>query len=62
MIDLSKLTRGSKHDPIPGLTTGTIDRNCPVCGKTLAKFKPCCGNPDGFIGCVDPTCGYKETS
>ena len=62
MLDLSKLNRRSKHDEIPGMVNEHLDTACPICGKSLGKFAPCCGSPDGFIGCVDPTCGYKETS
>jgi hypothetical protein len=52
--------RRSKTDPIPGATEGPAGRKCPLCGKDLLKYRPCCGNPAGYIGCRDSSCGYKE--
>jgi hypothetical protein len=59
-MDLTKLNKHSKKDPIPGTTSGYADKNCPICGKRMLIFKPCCGNPNGYIGCCDLSCGYKE--
>ncbi len=39
----------------------TSDHLCPLCNKALLKYDPCCGNPNGYLSCCDPVCGYKET-
>ena len=57
-MDLSKLVRSSKKDPLPGTVEGESDRDCPLCGKVkLMKIKPCCGAKNGALQC---RCGYKE--
>jgi aminopeptidase C len=38
------------------------DSRCPICDKKLIIWEPCCTNLHGYIGCVDPSCGYKEPS
>ena len=57
---LKSLTKRQKHDPIPGTIEGYLDQDCPLCGRTLAKMKPCCSNPNGHVACSDPLCGYRE--
>ena len=57
-IDLSKLKRSSKNEPIPGTFDGYTSRDCPNCHKEkLYKTKPCCGAKNGGFQC---RCGYKE--
>jgi predicted amidophosphoribosyltransferase len=56
MLDLSNLRRRSKGDDIPGTVETILEENCPNCGKLMRKYNPCCGSPNGYIGCV---CGYK---
>lgn len=58
MIDLSNLRRRSKSDDIPGTVETILEENCPNCGKLIRKYKPCCGSPHGYKGCI---CGYKIT-
>jgi len=50
------LTRQSKKDDIPGSVIGELNELCPACGKNMKEYKPCCGMPSGYKGCV---CGYK---
>jgi hypothetical protein len=50
--------RSSKKNDVPGTTDGEVEKPCPVCGRRMRKYKPCCGNPEGYIGCVP--CGWKE--
>lgn len=56
MIDLRKFARRSKMDDIPGTVLTILDEKCPLCGRIMRKYKPCCGNPHGYTGCP---CGYK---
>ena len=48
----------SKKDDIPGTTEGEVEKTCPVCGRKMRRYKPCCGNPEGYIGCLP--CNWKE--
>ena len=57
MIDLTKLKRSSKKDDVPGTVESSLDELCPVCGRKLRRYKPCCGSPTGYDGCN--ACGYK---
>ena len=57
---LGGLKRKSKSDPIPGTHDGDAGRPCPACGKKLLNYKKCCGHENGYIGCQDLSCGYKE--
>ena len=52
------LARRSKKDDIPGTVENTTEKKCPVCGRFMRKYKPCCGEPKGYIGCR--LCGWKE--
>lgn len=60
MMDLKEylkgLKRSSKSDDIPGTVEAYLDELCPNCKKKMRIYKPCCGNPKGYKGCV---CGYK---
>ena len=53
---LSKATKASKKDDIPGTVDAILDETCPACGRKLKQYKPCCGSPKGYRGC---SCGYK---
>ena len=56
--DLIKdLKKSSKLNDIPGTVEVILESQCPICLRTLRKYKACCGNPNGYDGCV---CGYKE--
>lgn len=56
---LKSLKVGSKQDDVPGTVDRTIDEPCPVCGKNMRIYKPCCGSPNGYKGCHG--CNYKIT-
>jgi len=53
---MKQMKRGSKSDDIPGTVAEYLDEKCLACGKKLRLYKPCCGSPLGYKGCV---CGYK---
>ena len=53
---LLALKRGSKRDDIPGTVITELSDPCPICGRKMKKYKPCCGSPTGYKGC---NCGYK---
>lgn len=57
---LKGLKKSSKFDDIPGTIDVILEDLCPLCGKQLRKYKPCCGSPNGYIGCLP--CGYKEST
>jgi hypothetical protein len=57
-MDLSKLKKGSKRDPIPGTAYTWIDPPCPKCGERLYEMAVCCGAPEGLIECSG--CDYQE--
>ena len=50
-IDLSKLKRGSKRDPVPGSKYRWLDYPCPECGGRMYEMEICCGAPEGMIEC-----------
>lgn len=54
---LSKLTKSSKSDDVPGTIEGYTSERCPACNVGVLKiYKSCCGSPNGYKGC---RCGYK---
>ena len=53
---LAAATKSSKKEDVPGTVSMVLDQLCPVCGKRMKKYKPCCGSPTGYKGC---SCGYK---
>lgn len=55
---LKSLKRSSKKDDIPGHVIMELDKVCPLCGKKMKRYRPCCGNPHGYDGCG---CGFKVT-
>ena len=55
---LRTLKRRSKQDDIPGTTEGEVEKPCPVCGRKMRKYKPCCNSKEGYIGCMP--CNWKE--
>jgi hypothetical protein len=57
MIDFSKMKKGNKAQPLPGTTTGTSDKKCPMCGALMEFIRPCCGANNGGLIC--PNDGYK---
>lgn len=54
---VKNLKKHSKRDDIPGMVLGESDRECPLCGRKMKLYRPCCGSPSGYIGCTP--CGYK---
>lgn len=54
---LKGLKKSSKKDDIPGTVIGFLDELCPLCGRQVRIYKPCCGSPQGYKGCN--ACGYK---
>jgi len=54
---IANAKKGSKKDDIPGTVEGYLDELCPICGKKMREYKPCCGSPKGYKGC-NP-CNYK---
>jgi hypothetical protein len=57
-MDLSKLKRASKRDPIPGSNYTWITAPCPECGGRLYEMPVCCGAPEGLIECSK--CPFQE--
>ena len=57
-MDLSKLKRGSKRDPIPGSKYRWIADPCPECGGPLYEMEKGCGAPEGLIECS--RCMFQE--
>ena len=59
-MNVTEFVKGkrSKKDDIPGMTDGEVDKPCPVCGRKMRKYKPCCGSPNGYVGCF--SCNWKE--
>lgn len=55
---LRTLKRRDKKDDLPGTTEGEVDKPCPICGRKMRQYKPCCGSPEGYIGCLP--CNWKE--
>jgi hypothetical protein len=53
---LANLKRASKKDDVPGSVINALDELCPICGKKMKLYRPCCGSPNGYKGC---NCGYK---
>lgn len=54
---LSSAKKVSKKDDMPGTVEGYLEELCPLCGRKLREYKPCCGSPKGYKGCTP--CGYK---
>lgn len=54
---LAKTKKASKTDDIPGTVVSYIEELCPICGRKMREYKPCCGSPKGYSGCAP--CGYK---
>lgn len=57
-MDLSKLKKGSKRDPVPGSNYTWIAYNCPDCGGRLYEMPICCGAPEGWVECSK--CMFQE--
>lgn len=57
-MDLSKLKKGSKRDPVPGSKYQWLEVPCPECGGPLYELERCCGAPEGLIECSK--CPYQE--
>jgi len=58
-LDLTKLKRASKKDPIPGTVDKKLESPCPFCGeRKLLKMKACCGAKNGYIWCQN--CNYEK--
>lgn len=57
-MDLSKLKRSSKRDPIPGTKYKWIDPPCPKCSGKLYEMPVCCGAPEGMVECSK--CAFQE--
>jgi hypothetical protein len=53
---LNRGVEAKKDDDIPGSVDAILDEECPVCGKKMRLYKPCCGANNGYKGC---RCGYK---
>ena len=53
---ITSLKRTSKKDDVPGTLLMELEKECPVCGKKMKRYKPCCGNPYGYDKCI---CDYK---
>jgi hypothetical protein len=58
VVNLSKLTRSSKRDPVPGSAYTWMDTPCPRCQGRLYEMAVCCGAPEGLIECSG--CDYQE--
>ena len=58
MIDVSKLTRSSKRDPVPGSKYRWLDYPCPECGGRMYEMPVCCGAPEGLVECSK--CSFQE--
>lgn len=57
-MDLSKLKRSSKRDPVPGSKYRWMATPCPLCGGRLYEIEKCCGAPEGLVECSK--CMFQE--
>ena len=53
---LKKAKQVDKLDDVPGDVEKILEDACPVCGRAMRKYRPCCGAKHGYVGC---NCGYK---
>lgn len=53
---LKKAKQATKMDDVPGDVEKILEEVCPICGRQMRLFKPCCGAEKGYKGC---NCGYK---
>lgn len=57
-MDLSKLKKGSKRDPVPGTKYTWLEIPCPKCSGRIYEMPKCCGAPEGLIECSN--CDFQE--
>lgn len=54
---LKSLNRRTKDDDLPGSVLKVLDEPCPLCGRNMKLYRPCCGAPNGTKECK--RCDYK---
>ncbi len=46
-----------KGKSVTDYKTNIVEKQCPVCGKSLRLKRACCGQKQSLLVCI---CGYKE--